>query len=279
MRLLVLAVARDLLHEALRRRWFLALGAAITLLLVVLAFSLQLDVVDGALAASRLFGDDIGGAMRPADVALRPLYKATAYLIFYGGLGFGILACADFAPSMLSPGRIEHLLSLPVRRAELVAGTFLGVLAIAAAGAVYGSAGFTLILGLKSGIWTPGPILAALLASVSFTAIYGAMLAAATLVRSASLSAATGGGILVAGIVSSYRADLSGLFNPGVWRGLFEGVTALMPRIATLADLSADLSASIDIDGGALVRLLLGVALFGLAMLSLAAWRMERLDF
>ena len=94
------------------------------------ALGLRLEVVDGALAASRLFGGAVGGGIQAVDVALRPLFTGVAYVVFYAGLAFGVLACADFAPTLLAPGRIEHLLSLPVRRAELVVGTFLGVLAL-----------------------------------------------------------------------------------------------------------------------------------------------------
>src|SRR5690606_960046 len=47
------AVARDILREARARRWVLALAGGTTLLIVVVALGLQLEVVDGALAASR----------------------------------------------------------------------------------------------------------------------------------------------------------------------------------------------------------------------------------
>jgi Cu-processing system permease protein len=125
------AVALDLLREAAARRWFLALGLALTGLLMLLLTSLRLEVVDGALAASRLFEQPLSHSIQAADVALRPVFLVASQIVFWGGLSFGVLSCADFAPALLSPGRIEHLLSLPVRRWELLAGTFLGVLALA----------------------------------------------------------------------------------------------------------------------------------------------------
>src|SRR5262245_10628356 len=188
----VLTIAMDLFREAASRRWFLALGLGITILLCVLGLTLRMDVVDGALAATRLFGKVVHTDIRSIDVALRPVFRAAAYVIFYGGLGFGILACADFAPSLLAPGRIEHLLSLPVPRWVLLAGTILGVLGLSLIFALYGAGGFTLLFAVKTGVVTGRPVLAALLASVTFTAIYGGMLAASLFVRSAALSAATG---------------------------------------------------------------------------------------
>ncbi|WP_437661868.1 hypothetical protein [Sorangium sp. So ce1182] len=275
----VLAIALDLLREASSRRWFLALGAGITLLLGVVGLTLRMDVVDGALAATRLFGQVVRTDITSVDVALRPVFRAAAYVIFYGGLAFGVVACADFAPSLLAPGRIEHLLALPVQRWELLAGTFLGVLGLALAGALYGAGGLTLLLAVKTGVWTLRPVLAALLASVTFAALYGSMLAAAVFARSAALSAATGGVLFVTGIVAGYRDRLATFFEPGAPRALFRAVTALLPRVSTLANTSADLAASAPVEALDLASQLAGIAVFGLAAVAFGIWGFEQKDF
>ncbi|WP_438022739.1 hypothetical protein [Sorangium sp. So ce233] len=275
----VLSIALDLVREAASRRWFLALGVGITVLLGVAGLTLRMDIVDGALAATRLFGQVVPTDIRAVDVALRPVLRAAAYVIFYGGLGFGVLACADFAPSLLAPGRIEHLLALPVQRWELLAGTFLGVLGLALAGALYGAGGLTLLLAVKTGVWTVRPVLAALLASVTFAALYGAMLAAAVFARSAALSAATGGALFLAGIVAGYRDRLATFFETGAPRALFSAATALLPRVSTLADTSADLAASAPVEALDLASQLAGIAVFGLAAVAFGIWGFEQKDF
>lgn len=275
----VLTIALDLFREAASRRWFLALGLGITILLCVVGLTLRMDVVDGALAATRLFGKVLHTDIRSVDVALRPVFRATAYTIFYGGLAFGILACADFAPSLLAPGRIEHLLSLPVQRWQLLGGTFLGVLGLSTIFALYGAGGLALILGVKTGVFTARPILAALIASVTFAALYGAMLVAALFVRSAALSAAIGGALFIAGIIAGYRDRIDTFFASGVARACFRAVTLLLPRVSTLADASADLAASAPVDRAALGSELLGLLVFGLAALSFGIWRFEQKDF
>jgi Cu-processing system permease protein len=274
-----LCVARDILGEAASRRWFLALGLVITAGLVFLAFALRMDVVDGALAATRFFGSSMHTDIQSADVAMRPVFKAVAWVVFYGGLLFGILACADFGPSLLSPGRIEHLLSLPVRRWELLLGTFLGVVALGAIGSLYGAGGVCLLLGVKSGVWTARPIAAALIASVAFAGIYGPMLTSALFARSPALSAATGVLLYVLGIVAGYRVELADLFGEGVGRALFEALTVPLPHLKQLADLSVEIAGSAKIDAGSLLRSLLGITLFGLASLVVGMWRFEAKDF
>ncbi|HEY3356101.1 MAG TPA: hypothetical protein VGQ83_22805 [Polyangia bacterium] len=275
----VAGVAADVIREALSRRWFLAMAIGVTLLLAGIAIGLRLDVVDGALAATRFFGASMSSDIRSVDVALRPIFKAAALLIYYGGIGFGLLLCADFGPLLLAPGRIEHLLALPVRRWELLAGTFAGVLALTVIGALYGAGGLCLILGLKAGVWTLRPVLAALLASVTFSALYAPMLAAALFVRSAAFSAATGGFFFIAGIVASYRADVARAFKPGAGRLVFEALTLPLPRVAALAESVGAIAAAQPVVPARLGALIVGLLVFALAFLALAVWRFEQRDF
>lgn len=274
-----LAVAADLLREASKRKWFLGLGIAITLVLSTLGLSLKLDVVDGALAASRLFGHLLGRDIQAVDVAMRPVLQGASYLIFYIGLVFGIVACADFAPSLLSPGRIEHLLALPVRRSELLLGTFAGVLALALAASLYGALGLTVILGVKAGLWTSGPVLSALIASVCFAAIYAAMLTTALFVRQAAVSAGVGFLVFFGGILAGIRADVAPMLDEGFGRSSFLAVTLVLPRLSAVATAAADLAASAPMQVRSLPALLGGVFVFGLGVLALGIFRFEQKDF
>lgn len=274
-------VALDLLREASARRWFIVLGAGITLVLGVFAFALRLDVVDGALAASSLFGKSFlgGGVSMELDRFLGFLFQAVAYLIFYGGLVFGILACADFGPSLLAPGRIEHLLSLPLPRPALLVGTFLGVLLLAGAGAIYGAGGLALIIGLKTGSWTFDPVWAALLGAAAFVPVYAAMLTTAVFVRSPSLSAAVGGLLAVAGLVAGNRDTLLPLFEPGATRQAVEVATLVLPRVSSLGAAAGDLAGRLPVDGTALAKDLAGAWIFALALLAVGLFFFERKDF
>jgi len=276
---IVLAIARDLLAEARSRRWVLAFLGGATLLLAAVAFGLRFEVVDGALAATRLFGGDLKSDVRSVDVALRPLFVATSYLVFYCGLVFGVVATADFAPALLAPGRIEPLLALPVRRWQVLAGTFLGVEALVLAAALYGGAGVALLLWLKTGVANAGPLVAAASAAVAFAPIYAAMLTAALGVRSAALSGGAGLLLLVAGVVAGNRAAVAELFQPGASRSVFLGVTSLLPRLSALAKVAAAASESRPVPGGPLLALVAGTLAFALAVLALGVDRFERRDF
>jgi Cu-processing system permease protein len=275
----VLHVARDLLREARARRWTLALVLAATLGLLLVAFGLRLEVVDGALAASRFLGARVNGDIRPADVALRPLFDAVAHLVFYGGTLFGVAACSDFAPALLAPGRIEPLLALPVRRAELLLGTFAGVLALVLAGSLYAGGGLAVVVWVKTGVLGVAPVAAALLAAVAFSAIYAVMLLAALAVRSPALSALAGFTLWILGIVASHRAAIAPMFSPGPGRSLFLAATAPLPRISALGSAASRVAQGGALDAVALAAPIAAAVAFALAALSLAVAIFERRDF
>jgi Cu-processing system permease protein len=274
-----LTIAADLLRQAILRKWFLGLWLGITAVLLLLGLSLRMDVVEGALAGASLFDRLFSNDLPAAQVALRPVFTAATYVIFYGFTTFLIVATSDFAPALLLPGRIEPILALPVRRYQLLGGTYLGVLALATLAAAYGASGFCLLLGIKTGVWTFRPILAALLMSISFATIYAAMLLAALLVRSAALSAAVGAAVYLLGVVAGFRDGILSAWNEGVARALFAGATLLLPRISALGRMAADIAGARPVPMTALATLVLGFGLFVLATLALSVWLFQRKDY
>lgn len=273
-----LRVAVDLLLEARRRKWFLALFGGITLVLVVLGFSLELEVVDGALAGSKLFGSLLSDDIVSADRVLAGVYLGAAYAAFYGGALFLAVACSDFAPELLAPGRIELLLSLPIARWQLLFGTYFGVLVITALGVAYGAAGLTVLLGVKTGLWSVTLCLGSTVGLAGFAAIYAVMVCVTFFVRSAAVSGAAGVVTLVLGVLASYRESLMTLMEPGLGRTLFSWVMLPVPRLGTLATISARIAAEQALEPEVVTRLLLGTGVFTVALLAVAAWRFERMD-
>lgn len=272
-------VALDLLREAAWRKWFLGLFITITGVLVLLGLSLQLDVVDGAIAGSSLFGEVLFPDIRTASSALDPLFMGTTLTAATVGALFLSVACSDFAPSLLSPGRIEHLLSLPVTRAQLLLGTWAGGLTVAIIATAYGALGVIVLLGAKTGIWNFKLLGGALIGVVVFATVYAAMMLAAVLVRSAAFCAAVGLGTVVLGLVSSARASIARAIDPGAGRLIFEWAMVPVPKLGSLAVRAAFLSGNHAYDAAELWRLIAGAGLFSGGLLLIALFIFERKDF
>lgn len=260
-------VARDVLKEAFASKFMIGLFVIIGLFLLVLTLSLDLDVVDGALAGSRLFGFAGKNPIVPVDVYMRAAFQALAMVTFYLGLLFGIVATCDIAPRMLQSGRIEQLLALPVRRTELVAGIYLGVAAICAIGTVVAVGGVSLVLFVKAEMATVGPAVGAAMAIIGFLPIYAVMLVIGVTFRSAALSAGAGLGIYILGIAVSEKNTMLMITTNKALRTVIDVVTTPVPNLRALADVGAGvaagekvaLAAALPLVGGALAFAACGV--------------------
>jgi Cu-processing system permease protein len=273
----VMLIAADILREALARRWIVAMLAALTLAALVLAFALEFQIVDGVLAGTRLFGSALYHELSATDLVLRPLLKAASWTLYLCGVLFGALACADFAPELLMPGRIEQLLALPIRRWELVVGTYLGVLVLALGGASYAALLFTLLLGVKTGIYSLAMPATALAAVLAFSAVYGLMLLSASYVRSAALAGLLGAGLFVACLTLTLPEVAAG-FDPGWKRTTYQALTAPLPRLTILARAGL-MAAGLEPLTAGVWRAALSAPIFGLACVLLCVRRLERRDF
>jgi Cu-processing system permease protein len=274
-----LNVALDVVREVIARRTMIALFVIITLGLVGLASALDLQVVDGALAGSRLFGVANTKSVLPLDQALAPVFQGFAWVVFYLGLLFGIVSTADIAPNMLAPGRVELLLSLPVRRAELIAGTYLGVMGIAVVTTSFAVTGIAGVLFVKAHFFTAAPFIGGACAIVGFMAVYGAMLLTASIVRSSALSAGMGIFIYIASLLTSNREWFLSLFSSPVVKVVMQVLITPLPRLMALAELGGSAAASGEMSLSVATPLIIGALVFGAATTALAALVVQNKDY
>ena len=261
-----LHVALDVLREAAASKYLIVLFGLILLGLVALALSLDLEVVNGAIAAGKILGGNIIGKGKSVAAVefLAPFMQAVAYVVFFGGLLFLVVAVADIAPRMLAPGRVELLLALPLRRSELVVGIYIGVLFIAALASILAIGGASLVLFVKAEFFTPAPFMGAITALMGFVCLYGVMLAVASVARSAALSAGAAILVYIAGIATSDRAFVLSLIRNGATRSLAGLVMGPLPRLRALADIGGDAAIHKPIDWTSALPVLGGCAAFGL---------------
>lgn len=262
-------VAVDVLREAAASKYLIVLFGLILLGLISLALALDIEVVNGAIAAGKLFGGTIVGKGKQVGVGefLAPFMQGIVYGTFFLGLLFLVVAVADIAPKMLAPGRVELLLALPLRRTELVVGIYLGVMFIAALAMFLAVGGGSLVLFVKADFWTPAPLAGALVALIGFVTLYGVMLAVASVARSAALSAGSAILIYIAGLATSDRALVLSLIRNGATREICAFFMGPLPRLRALVDIGGDAAIHKPVDWGLALSVTGGCAAFGLFFL------------
>jgi len=278
-------IAADVIREAAGRRYLAAVFGLIAFAQIVLALALDLDVVEGAIVASKFFGNTVGGGNGSsagavaAEDHLRPMFRFLSTAVYHLGMLFGVVATGDIAVKSLSPGRVELLLSLPVRRWQALLGIFIGVGGIALAGTVFAVGGFAAVLFWKAEYVTAAPLWGALMAVLGFLVVYSAMLLATSTVRSAALASGVGVVVYLLSMVADEREEVRSWFTAGWGRELAGWLIAPLPRLRTLGKVGRDLAVGEPLDVEMLAPAALAAVAFGAACLVGAVLQIERKDY
>lgn len=157
--------------------------------LILLFFLLALGVSqEGGQMSLSFFGAQISPrgieGFNPVEFILREFFRTATFWV----LLFGVFATAGLIPSMLEKGTIELYLSKPISRASLLIARSTGACSGIIVNLLYFAAGIWLILGLKTGMWHHGFLLAAVLTAPLFFFYYSVVALTALVTRSAGFS-------------------------------------------------------------------------------------------
>src|SRR5919197_1476612 len=114
------ALVRDTFLEALTRKIFWGFLGCSTALILFFLFIMKIDVVQGAIATISLFGKE--GRTQDVYRLVREVHAGIAAFLYTAGMFLAVFASAGLIPTVFEPGRIELLLSKPVRRHHLLLG-------------------------------------------------------------------------------------------------------------------------------------------------------------
>jgi len=273
--MITIALIRDTFREALARKIFWVLFGLSTLMILFFLFILRIDIVAGATATVAIFGRETRGNP-DIDRVVRGVYGAIATFLYTWGMFLAVFASAGLVPSVLEPGRIELLLSKPLSRTHILLGRFIGNVLVVSLNTTYLVLGVWTILGVKTGIWSPGFLIA--IATTTF--IFAVLLAVVVLIGVTIESAAAATMITVAlMIISPILAQtslmmrlLSSEWSRNVWRTLYY----VFPKVYEIGKMTLDAIQSRTFAG---FMPLWTSAVFGAAMLGAALAIFHRRDF
>src|SRR5216683_3209269 len=135
----ILASWEEVFREAAARWTLLAYFALSTLFILIFAAAVNLDVVNGALAGAKLFGQsvDMGGRSIDIDRLVLGFESGFSGFLYIVGTFLAIFATAHLVPRLQEKGTIDLYLSRPVGRVPLLLSRYAGGLMLAAANVFY----------------------------------------------------------------------------------------------------------------------------------------------
>ena len=255
------------LRELRARKVVVGLFVVATLVWVVLAFALQLDVVDGSLAGARLFGQTTGiaeesvlidpetgdpmvdpetglpveaepfeGAPFEGDTVLESMvFGAQAFVAgaaYWIGILLALFATGGLVASLVERGQVDVVLTKPLSRSSVLAGRLAGVWLTMFALVVYLFGAVWLVMSIKSGIWNPRFLLAIGAVFGMFAVLYGVVALVGVWSGSAPLSLISTLALLFVTLVLAIPnlADQVSRF----WRPVVQGLYAVLPKFGSV---------------------------------------------
>ena len=274
----LLAVVDGTIRESMAKYTFLAFMMMSTLMLMLLTFAVNLDVVDGVLATARLFGQDIhlGGTSVSIDQLVTGFQTTVAGLLFVVGLFLSIFATANLVPVMLEKGYVDLLLSKPLSRPALFLGRYLGALSVVGINLFYLVVGVWAIVGIKTGVWKPGVLKAGLIILLTYGVLLGFMMMVGVVTRSSSITIMLTYFLFPVTLFLAFRSGLTVMLTRRVFVYLLDGLYWVLPKTKEVFTIMASVAAGQP--AGSLAPLLTS-ALFGAGCLALGTLYFTRKDY
>ncbi|PEN06609.1 hypothetical protein CRI93_10050 [Longimonas halophila] len=269
-----------LIYLTFRELWakkvVLGLFLISSLLLVMVAFALNLDVVDGSLAGLRLFGqtpDTVEGLS--LERLVFGVEAAVAGAAYWLGILLALFATAPLIVSMLERGHIDLLLSKPMSRPTLFLSHVAGVWAAVAVLTIYLLGGVWTIMSIKTGVWNGSFLISIGLVVVMFGVMYSTVALMGVWTESTALALIVSYGLIFASLVlAGHEAIVEELGLVG--STAFSVLYHILPNFAEVTTMVANLSRAEPVTSW---YPLTSSILFGLVAYALATWQFTRRDF
>jgi ABC-type transport system involved in multi-copper enzyme maturation permease subunit len=261
-------------RELWAKRIVLGLFLISSLVLLVITFALNLDVVEGSLEGLRLFGEEAspdpeqggpsGGQLSLSRVviAVESIVAGAAYWV---GILLALFASSGLFSDLQAPGRVELMLSKPIGRLQVLVGHVLGVWAAISALTVYLMGGTWLIMSLKSGVWNPRFLVSTLLVIGMFAVMYGAVMLMNVWTGSTALTLIVAYGLIFVSLVLAGAGEIAPFLGP-VGEPVFWVLYHVLPNFTEVTTLVTALAKDQPVSSWypLLSSLLFGAAAYGL---------------
>ena len=279
------ASVQEVFREAAARWVLIAYFALSSLFIVIFALGVNLDVVNGALAGARLFGQsvDVGGRSIEIDKLVLGFESGFSAFLYLVGTFLALFATAHLVPRLQEKGTIDLYLSRPVGRVALLLSRYAGGLLLAAANLLYLIGSMWLIVVWKTRVFHPRFLLSGLviLFAVATLLAFAFLIGVVTSSTGVSLMATYAVFFLSAILVA--RERIAAAVSTETAARIVKGLYWILPKTAEIGQATVALVAGKEAPARLADVHYLAVygstAVFGAAALALSAFLFSRKDF
>lgn len=229
----------DTFHEALARKIFWGLFALSTAMILFFLFLLKIDIVEGAMATISLLGQESPKRWQ-IDKLVRHVQSGIATFLYTWGMFLAVFASSGLVPDMLEVGRIELLLSKPVRRWQILAGRYVGNTLVVGCNIAYLVLGVWMILGWKTGLWPKAFLLTILFTLFIFSVLLTVVTLVGVIFESPAMATMVTVALMIMSPILAQRSLMERLLNSEWPRRIWRGLYWTLPKVYEVGRMTLD---------------------------------------
>ena len=279
------ASVQEVFREAAARWVLIAYFALSSLFIVIFALGVNLDVVNGALAGARLFGQsvDVGGRSIEIDKLVLGFESGFSAFLYLVGTFLALFATAHLVPRLQEKGTIDLYLSRPVGRVSLLLSRYAGGLLLAAANLLYLIGSMWLIVVWKTHVFHPRFLLSGLVILFAVATLLAFAFLIGVVTSSTGVSLMTTYAVFFLSAILVARERIAAAVSTETAATIVKGLYWILPKTAEIGQATVALVAGKEAPERLADVHYLAVygstAAFGAAALALSAFLFSRKDF
>jgi len=279
------ASVQEVFREAAARWTLIAYFTLSSLFILIFAAAVNLDIVDGALAGAKLFGQsvDLGDRTVEIDKIVLGFESGFSGVLYLVGTFLALFATAHLVPRLQEKGTVDLYLSRPIGRVALLLSRYAGGLLLAGANVLYLIGSMWLIVVWKTRVFHPRFLLSGAVILFTIATLMAFAFLVGVITSSTGVALMTTYALFFFAAILSAHDRISAAVSTEFAARVVDGLYWVLPKTAQLGQAAVALVAGkeaperlADINHFAVYG---STALFGLAALGLASWLFSRKDF
>lgn len=281
----LMANIEDVMREAAARWTLIAYFFLSSIFILIFAFAVNLDIVQGTLSGAKLFGKEVemhGNSVSIEQLVLGFESGFSGFLYFLCTF-LAIFATAHLVPRMQEKGTIDLYLSRPVGRVKLLLSRYVAGLILAGSNILYLIGAMWLIVIWKTHVVHPRFLMAGVIIFFMVATLLAFAFLVGVVTSSTAVSIMTSYGLFFFGLMLAGHNRFAAVVSREWEAGLIQTLYWIVPKSAELfgavVSFVSDKMLPSELSSSLTPPPFLSTAAFAIGCLALASWLFQRKEF